>query len=165
MLRILIPALTLAACAPMATTPAGPPPAAEAVSEIAYETAPCFGTCPVYRVTVRNDGRPGVFEGQRFTKVVGQREFALQPAQFANFALALAPARSANQADYEQGGANCKQVATDMPSVTVTFREGAATPQTFRYYYGCRGPENAAFAESLRRAPDALPIAAFIGKR
>jgi hypothetical protein len=163
MIRVALPALAaalLAGCA--TTTPAVPstPPA-----EITYETGPCFGACPVYSVTVGNSGRPGVFDGKRFTKVTGTREFALQPADFNRFAVALADARAADQRAYEQGGANCKAMVTDMPSVSVTFREGSAAPRTFRFYYGCRDPQNAKLAEALRRAPELLPIAAFIGKR
>ena len=53
-------ALASAACATV-------PPAASAQS-ISYETGPCFGACPVFRVTVSPDGS-GTFEGRRFTAV------------------------------------------------------------------------------------------------
>lgn len=135
------------------------------LAEIIYTTEPCYGTCPVYSVTVSNRGMPGVFEGVRHTAVTGRREFPLQPADFNRFSVALADARAADPRAYESNGANCKLMVTDAPSVTVTFREGTAAPRTFRYYYGCRDPQNAKLAESLRRAPTLLPIVALIGKR
>ena len=35
---------------------ASPAPAAAQVTSISYEATPCFGFCPIYRVTVRADG-------------------------------------------------------------------------------------------------------------
>ncbi|MES2339518.1 MAG: DUF6438 domain-containing protein [Pseudomonadota bacterium] len=161
MMRILLLTFALAGCAqPMANFPSTPIPV-----EITYETGPCFGTCPVYAVTVNNLGAPAVFDGKRFTAVTGRREVPVSYRQFAAFYDAVADARAAAPADYQQGGAHCKQVVTDMPSVAITFREGSAAPWTFRYYYGCRDPQNAKIAADLRRAPTLLPIGDLIGKR
>ncbi len=157
---LLLP-FALASCASSAVPVVAPLPA----TEITYETGPCFGACPVYMLTVRNLGRPSAFEGKRFAAVEGTRAFTVDEATFNAFYQRLRPTREAVQADYEGGGRNCQRMATDHPSVTVTFREGEAPPRSFRFYYGCRDPQNAALAESLRSAPDLLPIATFIGKR
>ena len=154
-------AVLLTGCAPMmANSPSMPVPV-----EITYETGPCFGTCPVYSVTVTNSGAPAIFDGKRFTAVAGRREVPVADRQFAAFYDAIADARAADPKAYEQGGANCRQVVTDMPSVAITVREGTAEPRTFRFYYGCRDPQNAKLAADLRRAPTLLPIADLIGKR
>jgi hypothetical protein len=161
MIRMLLPFALLAGCAPtMATYPPLPEPV-----EITYETEPCFGACPVYRVTVNNLGQPGTFEGKRFTAVEGTRSFPMTYRQFSAFYAALSDARAADSKAYERGGANCQMMATDHPGVSVTFREGQTAPWTFRFYYGCRDRQNAKLAEGLRRAPEALPIADFIGSQ
>lgn len=153
--------LPLAACA--ATPPMGGPVAIEQES-IRYETAPCFGACPVYAVTVRPDGT-GTFEGQRFTAVTGPRAFALDPVTYRRFAAALAPYRPASgDLRYAPGEANCGNAPTDMPSASVTWHSNTgAAPQTLSFYYGCRGGGAEALAATLRRAPELLPIADLIG--
>ena len=62
------------------TTTAGAVGEAE-VESIVYETGPCFGACPVYRLTVGRDGS-ALFEGRRFTAVTGERRFSVTPAQY-----------------------------------------------------------------------------------
>jgi len=153
-------AFLLAACT--TATPVVPP---MPLAEITYETEPCYGTCPVYSVTVGNRGGTGTFEGRQHTATRGTLSFAVQPAEFNAFYLALADARAADPRAYAPGGANCRQQVTDHPGVTVTFREGSAAPRVFRYSFGCRDPQNARLAADLRRAPTLLPLAAMIGKR
>ena len=155
--------LPLAACA--ATPPPGAPVAIEQEA-IRYETGPCFGTCPVYAVTVRPDGS-GTFEGQRFTAVTGTRAFTLDPAAYRRFAALLAPYRPASgDVRYAPGEPNCANAPTDMPSATVTWNSNTgAAPQTLTYYYGCRGGQGQAIGDTLRTAPDLLPIADLIGPR
>lgn len=155
-----LPATALAGCA--TTAPVVP---AMPVAEVTYETTPCYGTCPVYAVTVSNRGEPGTFEGRQHTAVIGSRPVPIQPAQFNAFYLALVDARAADQRAYEPGGANCQLQVIDMPGVTVTFREGTAAPRVFRYSFGCGDRQNAKLAADLRRAPMLLPIAGLIGRR
>ena len=152
--------LALGACAADSRPAAIPAPA----SEITYETGPCFGTCPVYSVTVRSSGQ-GMFEGKRFTAVEGRREFTVDAATYTAFSRALAAARTADPTAYVPGGKSCRQQATDHPSVTVTFRDGSAAQRTFPFYYGCRDAGNAALATALRDATKTLPIAGFIGSK
>lgn len=131
---------------------------------IRYETGPCFGACPVYAVTVRPDGS-GVFEGKRFTAVSGTREFRLTRAQYDAFAAKLAPYRPASgEVRYAHGEPNCRQVATDMPSVDVTWTRAIGDSQRLHYYFGCEMEKNRAMSEALGNAPDALPIESLIGE-
>ena len=152
--------LPLAACA-ATTGPAGPVPIEQ--EAIRYETAPCFGACPVYAVTVRPDGT-GTFEGRRFTAATGPTEFKLDPAAYRRFAAALAPYRPASgDVRYAPGEPNCENAPTDMPSATVTWNSNTgAAPQTLSFYFGCRG-EAQALADTLRQAPELLPIKDLIG--
>lgn len=135
-------------------------PAAAQGQSITYETGPCFGFCPVYRVTVNADGT-GIYEGLRHVSVRGQRRFRLTPAQHRAFVRHLEPARPARGEVRYRDGALCGPMVTDMPSVDVAWRRGRAR-QTLHFYYGCR--RQRALAERLQRAPALLPIGPWIAR-
>ncbi|KQM27827.1 hypothetical protein ASE57_05630 [Sphingomonas sp. Leaf11] len=141
------------------TTTQAPPVAIESET-ISYETSRCFGTCPVYRVTVQPDGS-GVFEGRQFTKVVGIRSFRATPAQYRAFAAKLQPYRPQGEQLIQPGQPGCGQVATDMPSVDIRWNEISGAAQHLSLYYGCRMHDQA-MNEALRSAPNELPIRQFI---
>ena len=136
-----------------ATRPATP------VQTITYEAGPCFGRCPVYRVTINSDGT-GSFEGIRFTAASGRRPFHATRAQYEAFARQLEPIRpSRGEVRYE--GRACRSMATDLPSVAVTWRSRRGT-QSLYFYYGCDMQRNRALAKRLNAAPALLPIGDFI---
>jgi hypothetical protein len=127
---------------------------------IRYETAPCYGTCPVYAVTIAPDGK-GTFEGKRFTAVTGVKEFRATPAAYRTFAAKLAPYRPKEaETVLQPGQPGCENAPTDMPSVDIVWSELSGGRQHLNVYYGCGSQEMRA---GLRSAPEALPIAAFIG--
>ena len=128
---------------------------------IVYETGPCFGRCPVYRLVI-NSGGDGRFEGLRFTTVAGSRAFRITPAQYRAFARQLAPLRPA-RGTVRYAGERCRSMATDLPSATVTWRDRRGEQQLY-FYYGCDMQKNRAIADRLRRAPDLLPLRDFIGR-
>lgn len=131
---------------------------------ITYETGPCMGACPVYRLTIQPDGA-GMFTGIRHTAQTGNFAIAATPAQARAFAAALAPYRPARgDRRIVPGSPECGQAATDMPSVTIRWSGGAAGDQRLEYYRGCDMAANAAMAEALAGAPARLPIAALIGQ-
>jgi len=157
--------LVLAAgCTPveLRSPPAGAPVAIEGDS-ISYATGPCFGTCPVYTVTVHADGS-GTFEGQRFTAVTGSRAFRVTPDEYRRFAAALAPYRPDGERRVEMDSPDCGPAPTDMPSVDVNWAMASGGAGHLHFYHGCR-VGNAAMAEALRDAPKLLPIADLIGER
>ena len=135
--------------------------AAPAVRTISYETGPCFGVCPSYKVTVSSDGR-GVFEGKRFTAVKGVRRFRIAPAQWRALTDRLRGLHGRGAADLT-GPPLCEAMATDMPTVEVVW-SGAWRPFTLRANYGCQTKGQGWMLTHLRLAPAALPIAAFIGR-
>ena len=154
---VLLLAASVGGCTPMADRPV--PIESESIS---YETGPCFGACPVYRVTVSPDGT-GTFEGRRFTAVTGERSFRLTPEQYRAFAAHLAPLRPA-EGSVRLAGEACTVLATDLPSAEVTWFSQIGSSQSYYLYYGCDMEKNAAAAERLRRAPSLLPIAEMIGR-
>src|SRR3954466_16408375 len=78
------------------------------VQTITYETGPCFGACPVYRVSISSDGVAS-FEGIRFTAVIGPRSSRAPPAQYRAFAAQLEPVRPARGSIRYEGRA-CRGV-------------------------------------------------------
>ena len=130
------------------------------VESIAFETGPCFGACPVYRVNVGSDG-DGLFEGRRFTAVTGERRFRITPEQFRAFARNLAPLRPASGERNHSGDA-CASMATDLPSADVTWRAADGSEQRLHFYFGCDMERNRAMAERLESAPRLLPIGELI---
>lgn len=155
-------ALALAGCA---RTDGGPKPIPVESDSITYETGPCFGACPVYSITVRSDGS-GVFTGKRFTAVTGERAFKLSPAQYNAFAARLQQYRPASgEKRYAPGEPGCGHVATDLPSVDITWRRAIGDSQHLYYYYGCDMGGNPAMANTLGGAIEELPLEPLIGER
>lgn len=133
-----------------------------AVETISYETGPCFGACPVYRVEVSSDGR-GVFTGRRFTAVAGERAFRVTPRQYAAFRHRLQALHGHGTVDLT-GPPLCEAMATDLPSVEVRW-SGRFRAFVLRANYGCPSTRNGWMFPHLRQAPADLPIAGFIGTR
>lgn len=155
-MKIIAPAIAATLIAlPACATPRSVTP----IQTISFETGPCFGACPVYRVTVNSDGS-GTFEGRRFTAVTGTRPFRATPAQYRAFAAHLAPLRPASGTVRYSGDA-CRSMATDLPSAEVTWRSPRGE-QILYFYYGCDMARNRAIAERLTAAPALLPIGDFI---
>ena len=146
-------ALALPAAAPRPATP---------VETITFETGPCFGACPVYRVTVNSNGT-GTFEGRHHTAVAGMRSFRLRPGQYQAFARHLAPLRPA-RGTIRYAGERCRSMATDLPSAEVAWRSRRGT-QGLYFYYGCDMQTNRAIAARLTAAPGLLPIGDYIRPR
>lgn len=135
-------------------------PAAAQVTSISYETTPCFGFCPVYRVTVNADGS-GLFEGLRHSQVQGERRFRITRARFRAFVARLATARPARGDISYDHATRCQGAGpppTDMPSIIVTWTEGRRR-QTLRYYGGCNVPR---VRRALDEARGLLPIERWI---
>jgi hypothetical protein len=153
-MRLVVLGMLLAGCATFSE--AGPEAPASEAATIRYETSPCFGTCPVYVLTVAPDGS-GTFEGQRFTAVTGTRAFRASPAEVRAFRAALAPYRPAGERLMEPGSPDCGNAPTDMPSIDVRW-SGAGGDAHLRHYQGCGGEGAQAMREGLRAAPMRLPV-------
>jgi hypothetical protein len=131
------------------------------VESITYKTGPCFGTCPVYTVTVHSNGS-GLFVGQQHTAVTGNQAFTVTPVQFAQFVNHLAPIRPASGVVRYDGPPECTGLATDMPSADVKWNGFNGQQQELYYYYGCFFANSQAMSQRLQQAPGLLPIGAFI---
>ena len=148
-------ALAAAAALPGCTT------VAKKVQSITYQTGPCFGTCPVYTVTVHSNGT-GLFVGQHHTTVIGNQPFTVTPTQYAQFVNHLAPIRPLSGTVRYDAVPPCTAVSTDTPSVDVKWIGSNGQQQELYYYYGCINPNGPAMAQRLSQAPGLLPIGNYI---
>lgn len=153
-LFLIIPALALGSCMSIAGAPKAP-------ETIRYATGPCFGTCPVYVVTVSSDGI-GMFDGRQNVLVKSRRTFAISQDEFEQFKAALAPYRPTGTVEYR--GANCTTQATDLPSVEVAWRDEDRS-DILHADFGCDMEQNQRMYDALAAAPRYLPLDIFVGRR
>jgi Domain of unknown function (DUF6438) len=104
------------------------PPAAEMAADsavrITLERGPCFGTCPIYTVTL--DGSGAVrFEGRRFVADTGVSTGTVPRARIDSLVAELEAGGYFGFADrYIAGEPACERYATDLPSATTEVRAG-----------------------------------------
>lgn len=127
---------------------------------VEFEVTPCFGSCPVFTLSISKDGH-GVYEGGRFVKQKGRHEFTATPAQVRAFFARIEPFRPHGDHRYDYG--NCPvQVRTDSPSVNVSW----ATPtrsDTLNWYTGCQVPALIKIKPDLHNAWKELPLDDLVG--
>ncbi|WP_260484383.1 DUF6438 domain-containing protein [Sphingomicrobium flavum] len=150
-----IGAFTLAGCT---TIPSAPP----APDVITYATEPCFGKCPVYRLTVSSDG-VAVFEGRENTLVTGRRTFVVKLDEYEAFKAKLEPYRPVGEEIIRPGSPGCDRVATDMPGVDIRWTTEDRNDH-LSVYYGCEMESRAGMHADLLRAPYELPITIYLGQ-
>ncbi|MHA6317484.1 DUF6438 domain-containing protein [Altererythrobacter sp. CAU 1778] len=149
--------VSLSGC--MATAPE--PQSSASGESITFSVSPCFGACPQFAVDVSKDGN-GTYTGERFVAVTGERDFtatAVQTQAFFDRLEKFRPERSVRY-DYE----NCEgPVATDSPSVKVTWNDADGGATTLDWYMGCRQPGLTEVSNALYRAWEELPLAELVG--
>lgn len=133
--------LALAGCAANGAVPdssAATPDAAPAFTRVTLERKPCFGTCPVYRVAVTEDGAV-VFEGLQHVDSVGRFAGRIDAQRVA------ALARLFDEHDYfalddryAYGEPNCPQYGTDAPTVITSITSGDRSKRV-EHDLGCAG--------------------------
>jgi hypothetical protein len=93
------------------------------------ERTVCYGTCPVYKLTIHADGRVD-YHGEHFVKRKGDATGQLTHMHIAAIHAAFAHADYFKLADgYEH------ESVTDAPSAITSFTDGAVT-KTVRHYLG-----------------------------
>jgi hypothetical protein len=117
----------LAACArtaPVPETRVQSPGESREAGSVSLERGPCFGSCPVYKVTVDRTG--GVrFEGRRFVANTGVSTGTVSPAVVDSLLEELSAAGYFELADaYRAGEPGCERYATDLPTIVTEVRSG-----------------------------------------
>jgi Domain of unknown function (DUF6438) len=99
-------------------------PVAPATGSVSLERGPCFGTCPVYKVTVDRSGAVR-FEGRRFVADTGVSTGTASLASVDSLFAELEGAGYFGFADsYRMGQPGCERYATDLPTVITEVRLG-----------------------------------------
>ena len=95
---------------------------------LTVETTPCFGQCPVYTLTISNNG--GVlYNGKNFTKVSGTQTGTLNPEQLKELKSRVA---QLGVKDLKESYDNPN--VTDLPSTYYTFYDGSKTKKVVARY-------------------------------
>lgn len=121
-------ALALGACVPMPLSPD---------ARVTLQAGPCFGACPIYRVTIDASDR-AVFEGYRHVAQTGRHEQQLPAGTLARLleelealgAFTLAPS-------YTPGSKTCVSYITDDPTRHMELNDGRRQVSV-EHYLGCR---------------------------
>lgn len=115
---------------------AGPAYAEPAVEHIplvvGLEQTPCFGTCPVYTVSVWRDGR-ATYEGRAHVTQIGTREHAVSASTL------LALDEAIERADIDTLATSYEQrFVTDLPTTITTVTDSRGRTKRIRRYHGDR---------------------------
>ncbi len=93
---------------------------------VTLSRSPCFGTCPVYTVEVREDGQV-TWHGKRFVQVVGDRTARIRPAEARRLIAHFRAARFFTLEDRYAAR------ITDMPTQTLTLNVDGRTKTVVDY--------------------------------
>lgn len=126
----------MAACGPRNPGTPAPDGGSTGTAEVTLERGPCFGTCPVYRVSLSGDGTVE-FVGTRFVSRVGTDTGRVTPSAVDSLVRALETAGYFAFADqYLPDTPACGRYASDAPTVTITVHR-AAGDKAVRHDHGC----------------------------
>jgi hypothetical protein len=108
--------------------------------EISLERTVCFGTCPDYKLTIKNNGSVA-FRGGRFTKIKGKRSGKItQPALKSIVTEFKKIDFFSFQDNYRSPADGCASFATDSPSEIISMRINGQS-KVVNHYFGCSGVE------------------------
>jgi acetamidase/formamidase len=120
---------------------------------ITLERGPCFGTCPIYQVTIASDGAV-TFEGRNFVKTKGTASARIKPEDFNLLVNEFEKIKYSSLDDkYEPGSPGCPMAATDMPSARTSIQMNGRT-KSVSHYHGCRDSEVLRALSALERKID-----------
>jgi acetamidase/formamidase len=121
--------------------------------QITLERTACFGSCPIYEVTISSDGTV-VFDGRQYTGTKGivrgqisSADFRRLVSEFEKIDYFSLPNR------FAPGTPVCPRVVTDMPSADTSIRLGGKF-KSVAHYYGCGDAGSLAQLTSLERRID-----------
>jgi hypothetical protein len=97
---------------------------------VSFERGPCFGTCPVYVLTVLADGTVS-FNGVRFVLAEGTQTATFSPQQVTELYQAVL------DADFFDLEDRYEVAATDLPSILTTITMNGQIKTVYHYGLGC----------------------------
>lgn len=125
--------VALAACAPRQPAAVG---MSSATPVVTLERTPCFGTCPVYAVSISGSGTVR-FLGRNHVTKEGEATAQIPPATVDSLLRELEAGGYFDFADaYVMDSPACGHYATDSPTV-ITSAAASGRSKTIRHDYGC----------------------------
>jgi len=104
--------------------------------QITLERGPCFGTCPIYKLTITSDGSV-TFDGKRFTKTTGIATGNITATDFRALVSEFEKINYFSLPDaFTPQTKNCPNAMTDMPSANTSIRLKGQSKNVY-HYYGC----------------------------
>ena len=111
---------------------------AAAVPVITLERGACFGSCPVYKLSIFADGSVE-YEGKEFVRVKGKAKGQITTEALEELVREFEKIDYFKLDDnYQPGNKNCPEGWTDYPSA-ITSLNGKEKQKTIRHYHGCKG--------------------------
>ena len=103
---------------------------------ILMERGVCFGTCPIYKITIHADGTVD-YEGVKFVKIEGKRTAQISPEQIKNLVTAIEDIRFFSLEDEYAPN------ATDLPSIKLSITLDGRSKTVWHYGMIACGAEKA----------------------
>ena len=132
----------------------------DAPATIRYEAGGCYGTCPIFSVTVFANGT-GIFVGREHVRVIGERRFRLSREALQAFANYVEPLRPASGSIPRSARTECN--VGDGPAPTIVWTGADGSSQSFCLGSHDEVPEPQLAFERLNKVVDLLPIGQFVG--
>ena len=109
------------------------------IEKIVLQRTACYGTCPVYTATIKNNGVV-TFEGKDHVQFKGKATSGITAADWDFLVNALQRTKFFALKDrYSTKDDGCITVWTDSPALSITVTRGTEQKRVW-YYKGCRGP-------------------------
>jgi hypothetical protein len=109
---------------------------------VTLERGACFGTCPVYKVTIYTDGTV-VFEGENYVNVEGQQTTMIEPEVVAQLVAGFEEAGY-----FEWENEYTEMNVTDLPTITTSVTRNGETKQITRYAGDSSAPVELPYLEA-----------------
>lgn len=113
-------------------------PAMVRVPVITLQRTACFGSCPIYKLTIFDDGEV-LFDGKDFVKYPGTHTSQITKTQLEDLIRQFEKIDYFNlDENYTDDPKNCPEQWTDNPSA-ISSLNWKGKKNAVRHYYGCRG--------------------------
>jgi len=107
-------------------------------SVITLERTGCFGTCPVYKLTIFKDGNV-LFEGKEYVRQEGKASGKISQKALKDLIAQFQSIDYVNlRSSYVSQGKECPEWWTDSPGAITSLTFEGKT-KTINHYHGCRG--------------------------
>jgi hypothetical protein len=147
---------------PPNTTPSSSVSPAAGFTTATFERTPCFGTCPVYRVSVSGSGSVR-FEGIRNVDSVGTFTGSISATAVSSLRRAFDDAQYfTRQSLY--GQSNCSPYGADAPRILTSITTSDKT-KSIDHDLGCGNAAPAALSDLYRKFDEIVGTTRWIGRR